>query len=107
MSNEGSVTLDGTATIMDFKLITGEELIAKCIYTETDVFKIKDPLTLMIDNTGQVRMIPSLFFGKTNNPMFLQKSAIILSAPAKDDVVEKYIETTSGIVIPQKRIITE
>lgn len=89
-----------------FKLNSGEELIAKVvdIFTENNTVKISDPVSIA-PAQGGMQMIPSMFTGDPGSPVTLNTNSVTMYAETEDSIKMKYIEATTGIKVPDKKII--
>jgi hypothetical protein len=67
--------------IVSFKLITGDEVVARIIDSGPNGFEISKPCTVMPGPQGMV----------------LQKDHVLIHAPSIDAIQKHYIKTTTGI----------
>ena len=86
-----------------FKLVTGEELLAKVEESAPDgdftVCNIKDARTLAYTPDGSPSMMPFIQMAP-NKDAKLHKSAIIAEVyPVDSDLEKKYLSDTSGIIL--------
>jgi len=88
------------------KLNSGEELIAKVtdIFTEEHTIKISDPVSIAPAQNG-MQMIPSVFTANPKAEFKLNTTSIALYAETDDSVRMKYLEATTGIKVPDKKIV--
>lgn len=87
-----------------FKLVSGEEVVARVSETLTDHLIIDHPLTLA--NTGNgVGLAPASFLSDTNEKIYLRVSAVSLSGTAAKQIRDAYIETVTGLKLPKKLIM--
>ena len=91
-------------TIYTFKLNSGEELVAKVIDANQDNFEIEHPVSIAPGPQG-MGLVPSLFTGNMSNPIQLNINSVALVAETDESVAAKYIEATTGIRVPDKKII--
>ena len=82
--------------IVSFKLVTGDEIVAKIVTTDTDSFEVTKPCTVMPSAQG-MGLIQSLFTADADVNVRLQKQHVIMHAPAIDAMQKHYIKTTTGI----------
>lgn len=89
-----------------FKLNSGEELIAKVvdIFTEENTVTITDPVSIAPAQNG-MQMIPSMFTAEPGSSVTLNTNSIAMYASTEDSVKMKYLEATTGIKVPDKKII--
>jgi hypothetical protein len=82
--------------IVSFKLITGDEIVARIIDSGPNGFEIAKPCTVMPGPQG-MGLIQSLFTADADVNVILQKEHVIMHAPAIDAMQKHYIKTTTGI----------
>lgn len=89
--------------VYTFKLNSGEELIARVReITETE-FTLEEPVSVAPGAKG-MGLVPSLFTS-AGTPVTLRASAVSLMAETEASVRDKYIEATTGIQVPSKKIL--
>ena len=91
-------------TVYTFKLNSGEELIAKVIQSGGDFIIIEEPVSIAPTQQG-MQMIPSVFTANPKAEFKLNTTSIALYAETDDSVRMKYLEATTGIKIPDKKIV--
>jgi hypothetical protein len=94
-----------TGTIYTFKLNSGEELVAKIADTNRDTFSIEHPVSIAPGPQG-MGLVPSMFTADLSKSIQLNINSVALIAETDDAVASKYIEATTGIRVPDKKIIT-
>ena len=90
--------------ILVFKLNSGEELIAKIVEVTDGMFILKQPISMAPTQQG-LQMRPSMFSGNLDKEIVLYGAAVSMIADAKDDIKTKYIEVTTGVVVPPEKKI--
>ena len=90
--------------VYTFKLNSGEELIAKVIQAGGEFIQIEEPVSIAPTQQG-MQMIPSVFTANPKGDFKLNTSSIALYAETDDSIKMKYIEATTGIKIPDKKIV--
>jgi hypothetical protein len=90
--------------VYTFKLNSGEELIAKVIQAGGEFIQIEEPVSIAPTQQG-MQMIPSVFTANPKADFKLNTSSIALYAETDDSVRMKYLEATTGIKIPDKKIV--
>lgn len=83
-------------SVVSFKLVNGDEIVARVIEDQEHHFVINKPCTIMPSAKG-LGLIQSLFTSDINHNISLNKSHVMLDSPTIKDVVNHYIETTTGI----------
>lgn len=91
-------------TVYTFKLNSGEELIAKVIQAGGDFIVIEEPVSIAPTQQG-MQMIPSIFTADPKGEFKLNTSSIAIYAETDDSVRMKYLEATTGIKVPDKKIV--
>ena len=91
-------------TVYTFKLNSGEELIAKVIQAGGDFIIIEEPVSIAPTQQG-MQMIPSIFTANPKGEFKLNTSSIAIYAETDDSVRMKYLEATTGIKVPDKKIV--
>lgn len=96
--------------IYSFKLISGEELIAKVLSDpSSELYKngevhIAQPVSIA-DTAQGVTLVPSLFTSGLDGDFTLNINTVSVYAVASDKIQAKYIEATTGIKVLDKQII--
>jgi hypothetical protein len=90
--------------VFTFKLNSGEELIAKVVQAGGDFIIIEEPVSIAPTQQG-MQMIPSIFTANPKGEFKLNTSSIAIYAETDDSVRMKYLEATTGIKVPDKKIV--
>lgn len=90
--------------VYTLKLNSGEELVTKVTSVSDTEITIHDPLSVAPGPQG-VGLIPSLFTADPKGEIRLNKSSVAIYALADTTIKSKYIEATTGIVVPDKKLI--
>lgn len=92
--------------VYTFKLNSGEELIARVEKQEFNAewLTISDPVSVAPGPQG-MGLVPSMFTADIKREIQLNINSISLYAYAEDAVKMKYIEATTGIKVPDKKLI--
>jgi hypothetical protein len=91
-------------SVYTFKLNSGEELIAKVVQAGGEFIKIEEPVSIAPTQQG-MQMIPSVFTAEPKGEFKLNTNSISLYAETEDSIKMKYLEATTGIKVPDKKII--
>ena len=100
--------------IYTFKLNSGEELVAKVIGVESnsaggifysDTFVVSNPVAIGPGPGGGLGLVPSMFTYKPDSEVRLNSNSISVIAETDDGVKSKYIQATTGIRLPDKKIV--
>lgn len=90
--------------VYTFKLNSGEELIAKIVAIEESHLLIEEPVSVAPSHQG-VGLIPSMFTADPKGQVRLNTNSVSLFAITEDAIKMKYLEATTGISVPTKKII--
>ena len=94
-----------TDEIYTFKLITGEELVARVQEINSDHMIIQHPILTVLSPQG-LQMMPALFSSNQDRNVRLNNSSWAMIADTRDDVRDSWIQATTGIAPVRKSIIT-
>ena len=90
--------------IVTFKLVNGDEIVAKMVEATNDGFVINKPCTVMPSQRG-IGLLQSLFTSELGKSVTLGKNHVMFHATTQKEIVNHYIQTTTGIE-PASGIIT-
>jgi hypothetical protein len=90
--------------VYTFKLNSGEELIAKVVEMTDNKIIVTEPVSIAPGREG-MQMIPSMFTAEQGTNVTLNTNNVSLFAITDDNIKDKYIEATTGIKLPEKKII--
>jgi hypothetical protein len=82
--------------VVSFKIMNGDELVAKIVEETDDAFVISKPTTVMPSQQG-LGLMQSLFTSDLNKNIRLSKNHVMMHSPTIKDVENHYIKTTTGI----------
>lgn len=82
--------------IVSFKLVNGDEIVAKIIEESDDAYQVSKPCTVIPSQQG-LGLMQSLFTSDLNSTITLDKKHVMMSAKTVKDVENHYIRTTTGI----------
>ena len=82
--------------VYTFKIANGDELVAKITAVDDTTYTVTRPLTVVPGREG-IQMIFSLFTANPDKNVSINKTAVALIAPARDEVQDSYTEATTGI----------
>lgn len=94
-----------TNTVYSFKLMTGEEIVAKIVEIADDGYVIEHPILTVISPQG-LQMMPALFSSNLEHIVKLNNTAVVMVADTREDVRNSWIQATTGIAPVTKQIIT-
>lgn len=91
--------------IYTFKLNSGEELVAKCQCEVTgNYINVSDPVSVAPGPQG-MGLIPSMFTANPDQSVTINTNSIAMYTETDESVQTKYIQMTTGITLPDKKII--
>ena len=83
-------------SIVCFKLVNGDEVIAKIVEENADIFTVSKPCTVVPSQKG-LGLIQAMFSAELNNNITLNKSHVMMHSPVFHDIENHYLQTTTGI----------
>ena len=93
-----------TGKVYTFKLNSGEEMIAKVVAVSDTVLEIENPVSVAPGPQG-MGLVPSMFTADPRQPHQLNTNCVAIWGLTDDAVCAKYIEATTGIKVPEKKIL--
>ena len=90
--------------VYSMKLNSGEELIAKVIGQIGTELIIKEPVSVAPGPQG-MGLVPSLFTVDADSEIRLNINSVTVYGLTEENVKNKYIEATTGITVPSKKLI--
>jgi hypothetical protein len=93
-----------TNEVYTFKLMSGEEVIGKITEIGDKYICLNEPLSVAPSAQG-MGLVPSVFTSEANAPVRLNINNITMYTDTAEPVKVKYIETTTGIKVPEKKIL--
>ena len=91
--------------VVSFKMVNGDEVIAKVLDENVDRWSVSAPCTVMPSQQG-LGLMQSLFSAKEDAKVFLGKAHVMFHAESLDQMRVHYIKTTTGVdVFPKQSII--
>lgn len=90
--------------VYTFKLNSGEEVIAKVVDKHDNYVDVETPVSVAPGPQG-MGLIQSLFTADPDQQIQINMNCVAIHALTDDGVKMKYIEATTGIKVPDKKII--
>ena len=90
--------------VYTFKLNSGEEMIAKVIDAGEGYAMLQDPVSVAPGPQG-MGLVPSMFTADPDKNPRLNMNCVAISSLTDENVRMKYIEATTGIKVPEKKIL--
>jgi hypothetical protein len=83
---------------------SGEEMVAKVKQSGGEWIVLEDPVSIAPGPQG-MGLVPSLFTADPQEEIQLNTSSVSLVSKTDDSVRMKYLEATTGIKVPEKKIL--
>lgn len=90
--------------IYTFKLGSGEEMIARVTKIDNHKVFLQDPVSVAPGPQG-MGLVPSMFTADPAEHAQLNMDCVSIWCLTDDSVSMKYIEATTGIKVPEKKLI--
>jgi hypothetical protein len=90
--------------VVTFKLTSGEEVVAKILGIEGNLVVIHDPVSVAPGPQG-LGLMASMFTANPKAETRLNLNNVTIYALTDESVKAKYIEATTGLVVPDKKLI--
>jgi hypothetical protein len=87
-----------------FKLTSGEEVVGKVTAIEDHLVSLQDPVSVAPGPQG-LGLMQSMFTADPKDSARLNINNVTIFALTDASVKAKYIEATTGIVVPDKKLI--
>ena len=101
MSILSDVKVGGVYTL---KINSGEEIVSKVVEVEDDTLVLEDPVSIAPSPKG-MGLVPSVFTANAKKNVRLNTTSVSLVAETADEVKDKYREATTGVTVPEKKIL--
>jgi hypothetical protein len=90
--------------VYTFKMNSGEEMVAKVRHSGSDWIVLEEPVSIAPGPQG-MGLVPSLFTADPKEEIRLNTNSVSLISKTDDSVKMKYLEATTGIKVPEKKLI--
>jgi hypothetical protein len=92
--------------VFTFKLNSGDEIVTKVISgpDEYGYITVSEPVSVVTTGNG-VGMIPTIMTAEVNAENKLNTNSISMFTLTNDNIKSKYLEATTGIKVPTKKLI--
>ena len=90
--------------VVTIKIASGEEVISKIAEIKEESLLLENALSVAPGPQG-VGLMPTLFTGDAENMIEIRRDSIVMISPTNESVSVKYLEATTGIQVPSKRLI--
>lgn len=90
--------------VYTLKLNSGEELITKVKSLGVGYLIVEEPVSIAPGPQG-MGLVPSMFTADTKGEVRINTHSVSILAPTEDNVKLKYLEATTGIKVPSKKLV--
>ena len=90
--------------VYTFKMNSGEEMVAKVKQSGGDWIVLEEPVSIAPGPQG-MGLVPSLFTADPREEIKLNTNSVSIVSKTDDSVKMKYLEATTGIKVPEKKIL--
>jgi hypothetical protein len=90
--------------VYTFKMNSGEEMVAKVTQSGGHWITLEEPVSIAPGPQG-MGLVPSLFTADPKEEIRLNTNSVALVSKTDDSVKMKYLEATTGIKVPEKKLI--
>jgi hypothetical protein len=91
--------------VIDIKLTSGEEILARISEDRDDEFILIKPMALINTPNGGLGMMPIPIAANHSDPVVLNKHAVAFHTKCEKELASQYMEKTTGLVTMGKGII--
>lgn len=92
-------------TIYSLKMNSGEEVIAKVTSVSDTTITVASPCSIGPGPNGGLGLVPTMFTYNPESEVKLNTNSIAMIADTDESIKSKYIQATTGIKLPDKKII--
>jgi len=90
--------------VYTFKLSSGEEVIGKVVGFDSDYVYMVEPLSVSPGPQG-MGLMQTIFTSEEGAKVTLNIKNVTMITDTADAIKQKYIQTTTGIAVPSKKIV--
>ena len=87
--------------VVSFKMVNGDEVVAKVLESTDDGWQVSAPCTVMPSQQG-IGLMQSLFSAKEDCKVFINKQHVMFHAESLEQMRVHYIKTTTGVDVIAK-----
>lgn len=84
---------------VSFKLASGEEIVARLDKEATDIYSVKKPMVLIMQQDGSMGLAPFMFSVSPDTKFELRKATVTCVAKTEGEIAKQYTANTSGLAI--------
>lgn len=93
-----------TNKVYSLKLTSGEEVVGKVAEQSETTITLEQAITIGMGQQG-MQMIPAMFTALPTSDITINTANITMFADTAEDVKDAYREATTGLKVPDKKII--
>jgi hypothetical protein len=82
--------------ILTFKLVNGDEIVAKLVEQTDSAYTLDRPCTVVPSAKG-IGLMQSLFTGEVDQKVVLDRNHVMMHVATVKDIKNHYLQTTTGI----------
>lgn len=90
--------------VFSFKLNSGEELIGKVKDFNDNFITLEEPVSVAPGPQG-MGLVPSLFTSENRSLVRLNTNSVAMIASTEENIKMKYVQATTGLAVPSKKIV--
>ena len=90
--------------VYSFKMNSGEEILGKVTKIKDNVYIVDSPLGTGMSQQG-VQLMPAMFTTEIDSEIIVTMDSVAMIGTPRQDVVDAYRESTTGIQVPDKQIL--
>lgn len=90
--------------VYTFKLNSGEEVVARVKEVSDNWLTLSEPVSVAPGQHG-MGLIPSIFTANPKESYRLNTNNVSIYAETDESIKRKYLEATTGLVVPDKKMI--
>jgi hypothetical protein len=91
--------------VYTFKMNSGEEVVAKFVgEQQSQQVSVSNPVSIAPGPQG-MGLVPSMFTANPGQNVSINTGSIAMYAETDEAVQSKYIEATTGIKVPEKKLV--
>ncbi len=95
-----------TGKVYSFLLITGQEIVAKLVGEDNNVYHVENPLGIGINpQQNSLQFMPCMMSSNEIKEVPLPKNHILLLELTRSDILDAYKQNTTPIKLPKKKKI--
>ena len=91
--------------VLNFKLVSGEEIIGRLHEDRSDEYVLMKPMALINTPNGGLGMMPAPIASDHVSPVMLNKHAVAFHCKCEQSLASQYMEKTTGITMPTSGLI--